>query len=125
MSIFSGDIVWVNGPFKAAKADKTIFVQEGLRAALCDDECIEVDNGNKGDDKLKPPDVAQTRRDKNQKGCARAKIENINSYFKKFSVLDDVFRHDAETKHQQCFFAVAVITQLRFEIEGHLYVRYD
>jgi hypothetical protein len=48
--IKTGAIVWVNGPFKAGKHDSTIFKEDGLKDALCDDECIEVDAAYQGDD---------------------------------------------------------------------------
>ena len=51
--IATASIVWINGPFKAGKNDVTIFDEDGLKDALCDDECVEVDQGYKGDDKLK------------------------------------------------------------------------
>ena len=128
--IKTGWIVWVNGPFKAGKNDKTIFGEDGLKDALHDDEGVEVDSGYQGNDKLKNPSVSQSRKDRIQKSRVRARHEIVNSYFKKFRVLDSVFRHDPKEKHGKCFNAVAVITQLRFAIEGALYeveydVRYD
>jgi hypothetical protein len=59
--IRTADIVWVNGPFKAGRADKTIFQEDGLRDALCDDECVEADAGYQGDDKLKNPNISQSK----------------------------------------------------------------
>jgi hypothetical protein len=124
--IKTADIVWINGPFKAGRGDATIFKEDGLRAALADDECVEVDGGYQGDDKMKNPNISQSRNDRKQKSNVRARHENVNSWLKKFSVLDNVFRHKTKEKHQLCFEAVAVITQLRFELDGHLYeVDYD
>jgi hypothetical protein len=54
---------------------------------------VEVDAGYKGDDALKNPNVAQTRRDRREKSIVRARHEIINSWFKKFEVLNAVFRH--------------------------------
>jgi hypothetical protein len=119
--IRTADIVWVNGPFKAGRADKTIFQEDGLRDALCDDECVEADAGYQGDDKLKNPNISQSRKDRKEKSRVRGRHENVNGFLKKFSVLDDVFRHKLQEKHQMCFEAIAVITQLRFEFHGHLY----
>lgn len=117
--IKTGAIVWVNGPFKAGRHDKTIFVEEGLKAALCEDECVEGDNAYKGDDQLKTAEMAQTKTAKKQKGKVRGCHENVNGELKKFAVLDNVFRHDPKTRHQQCFEAVAVICQLRHDFGGH------
>jgi hypothetical protein len=120
ISIHNCDIVWVNGPFKAAKADSTIFQEDGLKNALCDDECIEVDRGNQGDDKLKTPNISQSREDRIQKSNVRARHEIVNGWLKKFRIIDDVFRHPL-VKHGNAFRAVAVVVQLRFELEQHLY----
>jgi hypothetical protein len=126
--IKTGEIVWVNGPFKAGKGDSAI-AREGILNLLADEECVEVDRGYKGHEKFKTPQVSQSRKDRSQKNTVRARHENINGRLKKFAVLDSVFRHDLG-KHQSCFYAVATITQLGFEMEGGLYdveynVRYD
>jgi hypothetical protein len=119
--ISTADIVWVNGPFKAGRADKTIFQEDGLRDALCNDKCVEADAGYQGDDKLKNPNISQSRKDRKEKSKVRGRHENVNGFLKKFSVLANVFRHKLKEKHQMCFEAIAVITQLCFEFHGHLY----
>lgn len=130
--IATGDIVWVNGPFEAGMHDATIFKEEGLRDALCDDEGVEVDGVYQDDEKFKSPNVSQSRKDRRQKSGVRSRQEIVNSRLKCFNVLDSVFRHtkDTKEKHGLCFNAVAVITQLSFEFHGHLHsveydVRYD
>lgn len=130
--IATGDIVWINGPFEAGMHDVTIFQDHGLKDALCDDECVEVDNGYNGDDCFKNPRIAQSREDRKQKSRVRARHEIENGRLKQFAVLDAVFRHNdskkfsRKEKHRICFNAVAVITQLGFELEGGLYdVEYD
>lgn len=119
--IATGDIVWVNGPFKAGKNDSTIFKEDGLMDALCEDECVEVDAGYKGSDKFKNPNISQCRTDRKQKSRVRARHEVANSRLKLFEVLNSIFRHEAKEKHQMCFDAVAVITQLMFEFHGRVY----
>ena len=99
--------------------DKTIFVKEGLKDALCDDEGVEVDMGYQGDEQLKNAKQAQNRAAKYQKDKVRAGHENVNCEFKKFAVLDQTFRHDPRRRHQGCFEAVAVICQLRHDFGGH------
>eukprot|EP00957_Ditylum_brightwellii_P051030 3869552-Ditylum_brightwellii.AAC.1 len=37
------DIVWISGPFKEGRHDVTIFIEDGLKDALCDNEGVEVD----------------------------------------------------------------------------------
>jgi hypothetical protein len=120
ISIRNCDIVRLNGPFKAGKADCTIFHENGTKDALCDDECIEVDRGNQGHDKLKTPNIAQSREDRIQKSNVRARHEIVNGWLKKFKIIDDVFRHPLE-RHSIAFTAVAVVVQLKFELEQRLY----
>ena len=79
---------------------------------------------------MKNPDIAQSRADRRQKGKVLACHENVNGKLIKFAVLDDVFRHNLMAKHEMCFNVVAVITQLRFQLNGRLYgveynVQYD
>ena len=77
ISIQNCDVVQLNGPFKAGKADSTIFHEHGSKDALCDDECIEVDRGNQGDDKLKTPNIAQSREGRIQKSNVRTRHEIV------------------------------------------------
>ena len=91
-----------------------------MKDALCDDECVEVDQGYRGDDKLKNPNILQSRKDRIQKSTVRLRHENVNGRLKQFSVLDQVFRHPL-CQHEPAFEAVAVITQLGFELHDHLY----
>ncbi|CAJ1955890.1 unnamed protein product [Cylindrotheca closterium] len=117
--IATGAIVWVNGPFKAGRNDKTIFEHDGLMQALCEDEGVEVDMGYQGLDQLKNPKISQSKKDGMQKSKARARHKNVNGELKKFVVLDQVFRHNPKTKHQACFEAVAVICQMQHDFGGH------
>jgi hypothetical protein len=54
-------IVWINGPFKAGRHDKTIFDNDGLLDALAEDECVETDGGYQGHKLLKTPGAGQTK----------------------------------------------------------------
>ena len=130
--IKTAHIVWTNGPFKAGKADSTIFSEDGLLNALADEECIEVDAGYQGNDKLKNPYIADSKFHRIPKSRLIPRHENVNKRLKQFAVLDQVFRHPLGQreneagkleypKHKICFDAVAVITQLSFEFEGELY----
>jgi hypothetical protein len=120
ISIQNCDIVWINGPFPAGKADITVFKEEGLAQALCEDECVEADRGYQGNDSIKNPNIAQSREDRKQKSKVRARHEIVNGRLKVFGILDGVFRHSLR-QHGNAFRAVAVIVQLGFELEGGLY----
>ena len=76
--IATGVIVWVNGPFKAGKNDKTIFENDGLMDALCDNECVEVDMGYQGLDELKNPKMYQTQKAGKQKNRRSCKTSSWN-----------------------------------------------
>ena len=47
ISIFGGDIVWVNGPFKGGESDITIF-RNDLKNMLSEGEKVEADKGYAG-----------------------------------------------------------------------------
>ena len=48
--IQTGWIVWTNGPFPCGSfPDSKIFLQEGLKFELGENERVEVDNGYRGD----------------------------------------------------------------------------
>ena len=84
--------------------------------------------GYQGSRKLKNPKIYQSRMDKQQKSIIQSRQENVNGRLKQFQVLNGVFRHtkDMQRKHKMCFNAVAVITELFFELEEGLYaVEYD
>ena len=112
-------IVWINGPFVGGKHDNTIFTQ-GLSQMLFDDEAVEADQGYGGDKKLKTPSMGQHKVDRKMKSNARAQHEAVNGRLKQFNVLTTHFRHMKPNregmmrKHKMCFYAVAVITQLKF-----------
>ena len=116
--IKTGKIVWINGPFIASKHDNNIF-REGLRNHLFDDEAVECDRGYGEDDILKAPQVGSDSNERKMKSNPRAQHEAVNGRLKQFKVLDSHFRHmkpdkaGMMEKHGACFFAVAVITQLK------------
>ena len=126
-SIFGGDIVWANGPFRAGESEINIFKMEGgLRENMLPSEAIECDGGYQGDWKLKNPSTAATRTERGQKSGIRARHKIANGRLKQFSCLDQVFRHLSSEQHGYCFMAVVVITQMTFDLHDHLYdVNYD
>eukprot|EP00536_Pseudo-nitzschia_multiseries_P000054 jgi/Psemu1/176/gm1.176_g len=117
----TGWIVWINGPFVGSGNDATIY-KEGSSTLLHDNEGVEVDQGYKGDDKMKLPDMGMTSKQRKMKANARAQHERVNDRLKIFNVLTTHFRHVKPNrqgmmqKHGMCFNAVAVITQLKFAI---------
>jgi hypothetical protein len=121
ISIRNCDIARLNGPFEAGKADSTIFNEHGgMKDLPCDDERIEVDGGNQGHNKLKTPNIAQSREDRIQKSHVQAHHEIVNGWLKKFKIIDEVFGHPLE-RHGIAFTAVAAVVQLKFELERGLH----
>jgi hypothetical protein len=114
VSIFSGDIVWINGPHVGSKNDVTIF-RERLRQKLAPNEMAEVDAGYKGEtDFLRARDVYFSEEERREKSELRARHETCNARFKNWAILRNQFRNDKK-KHQIAFYAIAVMTQMSID----------
>ena len=115
----TGKIVWINGPFEGSKNDGSIF-REGISTKLYPEEAVEVDRGYGGDFKMKNPTMGYDSKERKMKSNARAHHEIVNGRLKQFNVLTTHFRHMKPNKegmfikHKMCFYAVAVVTQLKF-----------
>jgi hypothetical protein len=114
ISIFSGDIVWINGPHRGGKNDITIFV-ERLRGMLEDGEMIEADAGYKGHAGfIRSKADYLTEEERMEKSELRARHETVNRRFKSWGILKQQFRNDKK-KHEFVFYAIAVLTQLSID----------
>ena len=112
--IQTGDIVWINGPYKCGRwPDITIF-RHRLKALLLPREQVEADKGYRGDENVRHRKMARSYAELQAKKVARARHETINVRLKKWGILSQVFRHDWN-KHFHVFMAVAVLTQISFE----------
>lgn len=133
ISIAKGMLCWLNGPFKAADNEKEIFAG-GLANFLEAWELIECDLGFRSSDdrddwdpkylKLMYKGVYDTRYEGRQQGAVRARHETIQSRFKDFQCLVQVFRNGKE-KHGLCFFAIGVIVQLTLIESPHWQTDYS
>ena len=113
--IQTGDIVWVNGPFKPGVKNDLNFFRSGLRGMLNPGEKVEADSGYRGElATIRHPGVFVSRSDKRAKGRARARHETVNGRLCNFKVLKATYRHSLK-KHKTFFLSVAVITQLSFD----------
>ena len=80
---------------------------------------VEVDKGYLGKPKCKVPLQGITTHERKEKSVARGQHETINGRLRNFNVLASCFHHHHEgidetmAKHEACFAAVAVITQLK------------
>lgn len=118
LSIQTGWIVWVNGPFPAGRWPDINIFRHGLKRFLFPNERVEADKGYRGDKNIDAPqdncpNAAQMR----SKTLVRSRHEIVNKRLKQFNCLKNVFHHDI-SKHGYCFDAVAVFTQLAIEFGG-------
>jgi hypothetical protein len=122
--IQTGDIVWINGPFKPGKWTDLKIFRRNLKHHLAPQEMVEADKGYRGEEAVRTSDDVVSRADHKAKYRARARHETVNRRFKQWGCLKQVFRHD-RCKHKDVFVAVAVITQLAFDNgEGPFQCRY-
>jgi DDE superfamily endonuclease len=113
--IQTGDIVWVNGPYKCGKYPDVKIFKEGLMHHLAVGELVEADRGYRGRDvKARTPDDFVSQSDKRAKERARARHETVNRRLKQWRCMGQKWRH-CRSKHKLAFGAVAVITQMAFE----------
>lgn len=111
ISIYSGDICWVNGPHRGAKHDISIF-REALKGLLDEGEMVEADQGYIGEsDKIRIRDDYTNNGEKRDKQRLRNRHETANRRFKCFGILKQEYRH-AITDHNWVFLAVVTIVQL-------------
>jgi hypothetical protein len=109
--IQTGDIVWVNGPFKCGQWPDVSIFREGLKALLLPREQVEADGGYRGEPKCRVPSMARNMDEYKKKKAARARHETINGRLKSWGILKQVFRHNLNF-HNSVFMAIAVLTQL-------------
>eukprot|EP00804_Cyclotella_cryptica_P006162 CCRYP_015261-RB/>CCRYP_015261-RB protein AED:0.20 eAED:0.17 QI:0/-1/0/1/-1/0/1/0/139 len=107
--IQSGNIVWVNGPFRGGEYDLNI-ARQAVIGVLEEGEMVEADGGYAGEEfYIKIPKDAKTEEHRHIKTVTRSCHETANNRLKLFRILKAQFRHGLE-KHSMCFRAVVVIT---------------
>ena len=119
VGIFSGGIVWVNGPFPCGSWPDLKIAREALVHYLDQDEKVIADGGYRGDSHFLTPtgindDFSRVM------AVIRARHETVNGRFKSFNVLACTFRHSLG-KHSQCFMAVANLVQVSLLTEAPLF----
>jgi hypothetical protein len=111
ISIQTGDIVWVHGPFPCGEWPDLRIAREALVYALDAGEMYVADgryhDGNNWSD---TPNGLNTL-EQHQKSLVRARHETANARFKMWSTLGQKYRHKKES-HWAVFNAIANITQL-------------
>ena len=116
ISIYSSNLVWINGPFWAGKSDLEIFrIENGLKDKIPAGKKLIGDSGYKGE-----PEIISISNNldnnavKEFKRRARAHHETFNGRIKKFKILREKFRHKLED-HKTFFEAACVIMQYEME----------
>ncbi|OEU05889.1 hypothetical protein FRACYDRAFT_257598 [Fragilariopsis cylindrus CCMP1102] len=123
IAIHSDNICYASGPHFSGESETTIF-KENLGTAIPEDEPVEIDGCTGGDQRQMKPQAGDNRKVRKQKSIFRGRQETIFSRMKQFNVLNSHFRHNETSeehtlyKHQVCFDAILVITQLKFMIGG-------
>ena len=116
VNIQTGDLVWINGPYKCGAFPDLKIFRLKLKNLLDKDEFVKADNGYRGEPKcVRVASSFVSKKDKRAKKKVRARHETINGRFKKYSILSTRFRHD-RSKHQMCFYAVASLEQISMDL---------
>lgn len=118
LSVFRPQVVWVSGPHKASKHDKTIW-REGLKYRLADGKVAIVDRGYETSqpderDKVSTPNSLDSEELANFKTRARLRHETFNGRLCDFKILYNKFRH-SEDKQKLAFYAVCVTVQYQMD----------
>ena len=126
LSILSGDICWINGPFPCGEYPDIKIFRMALKHELEESERVLADLGYRGDEKTKVPGPLYTEEAyKQMVKRVASRHETVNKRIKIFNCLTHPFRHGI-AKHAACFRAVTVITQLAIENGEPLFqVQYD
>lgn len=116
LDLFTSRCVWVHGPFKAGKSDKSIYKSK-LRGKIPQGKKAVADGGyicSKWPELATPnhndPELLRTF-----KARARMRQESFHTRVKQFQCLNVPFRHSFK-KHQTCFMAACVIAQYDVEL---------
>ena len=131
VAIHEDKIVWVNGPFKGAKHDITIFREAGLKDKMSSLPG-KVAIADRGYQTSKPDEVnmlATPQMNDNPElhrfmSRARCRTETVMGRIKNCRCTSDMFRHGNEAleeKHEWAFKAVVVIVQYQIDKGSYLY----
>ena len=120
ISIQGGDIVWCNGPFPCGTWSDLKIAKSELHGMLDQDERYIADRGYRnGGVGSWTPDEGPARFDE-MKAAVRARHETVNGRFKRWAILNNVYRHDID-KHEKVMWAVLMLTQAKFDMHKRLY----
>ena len=116
MCIQTGDIVWINGPFRAGKWPDIKIFRRNLREKLAPGELAVADRGYR-DNRCRHSDVVISRGDARAKSRTMRRHEGVNADIKSFGCMYQQWRH-LLNKHQFAFCSFAFLVQLNYRLEG-------
>jgi hypothetical protein len=122
ISLVTGHLVWMNGPFKAGENDVRVLKKYGLKAKLraCGKMAIG-DSGYSGHPyQVSTPNRYESKQCAKFKSRALKRHERFNGLTKAFDCLSGRFRH-SEDRFKNCFEAVCVICQYQVETDSPLF----
>ena len=112
IAIQTGYIVWVHEPFPCGKWPNNQILQDAIIYHLDDNKYYwQMEDILTGNFTITPTGLNEHRDLIWSQECARH--ENCNGYFKHRRVIENCFRHKP-SKHNLCFCAIAIITQILF-----------
>ena len=114
VSILTGDIVWINGPYPCGVWPDISIFRDALITELLPGERVEADDGYIGEHPgtVKCPKGAANKVSTlAMQQRARNRQETVNKRFKNWGCLKQVWRH-AIPLHGQAFTVITIITQL-------------
>ena len=117
ISLRSGDICWIHGPFPCGDFPDVKIFRSSLLSKLEIGERVEADDGYLGEAPshiVAPKTNSKERKYVKLSGRVRARHETCNSRFKNWAILRIPFRHDIGS-HGYFFRVVAIMTQLQIQ----------
>ena len=115
--IQTGDICWINGPFRCRRWSDLGIFHHDLKQQLTPGEMVECDGGCTGDPSCRHKHWFVNEADSRAKSEARARHETVNGDLHAWACLSSVWRH-GRGLHKCAFAAAAVMTQLSYNLGG-------
>ena len=113
ISVRTGRIIWINGPFRGAESEITIY-KDGLAKKIADGKLCIVDGGYGGCPHVSMPNLRDPKEVRRFKALIRCRHEGLNGRLKGFGILQQMFRYES-SKHAFTFEAVCVMQQYQLE----------
>ena len=123
-SIQTGLISWASGPWRAGLWHEQEIFKNGLDMELEEGEPVHADRGYSAGAQnedgevifITPNSPGMTEKASIAHGRLHGRHEGVNGKLKRFSVLENRFRHNLD-RHGECFFAVVTLVQLEMVVE--------